>query len=183
VTTLFGGGLAALLATTVVFGACVEVAFYFIAPYANAAGVGPVGPVFVAYALATMSIRVLGRRVLDTLPPHRTAAPAFLCFAVGMALLATRPSWPLLVVAGVACGIGHGTLFPVLGSLAIRRTPPRLRGTTMSLYTGAVEGGGVVGTPIAGAVARALGYSVMFGLMAAVALGGAALVHHDERRR
>jgi MFS family permease len=138
--------------------------------------------VFVAYAVATMAVRVLGRRVLDRLGAHRTAAPAFLCYALGLALLAARPSWALLVVAGIACGLGHGTLFPVLGAIAIARTPPRLRGTTMSLYTGAVEGGGVVGTPLAGAVARAFGYSAMFALMAAVSLGGAALVRRDARR-
>jgi MFS family permease len=181
-TTLFGGGLAPILGMTLVFGAGVEVVFYFVAPYATAAGIGPVGPVFVAYATATMGVRVLGRRVLDTLGPQRTAAPAFVCFAIGLTLLALRPSWPLLVVAGIACGLGHGALFPVLGALAIARTPPRLRGTTMSLYTGAVEGGGVVGTPIAGALARTFGYSAMFGLMAAVSLGGAALVRFDGRR-
>jgi len=182
VTTLFGGGLAPILVMTLVFGACVEVVFYFVAPYAAAAGAGPVGPVFVAYATATMAVRVLGRRVLDTLGPQRTAGPAFVCYALGLTLLATRPAWALLVVAGIACGLGHGTLFPVLGALAIARTPPRLRGTAMSLYTGAVEGGGVVGTPIAGALARALGYPAMFGLMAAVSLGGAALVRLDARR-
>jgi predicted MFS family arabinose efflux permease len=100
---------------------------------------------------------------------------------MGLATLALLPVPGALVLAGIACGAGHGTLFPVLNALAVSRTPARLQGVVVSLYTGALDAGAVLGTPLCGAVART-SYRAMFLMMALASLVGLPLLALDRRR-
>jgi len=81
----------------------------------------------------------------------------------------------------MACGAGHGSLFPVLNGLAVTRTPARFHGTVVSLYTAALDGGAVLGTPLCGAIAHMAGYRAMFAVMAAASLAGLLLMTRDAR--
>ena len=89
----------------------------------------------------------------------------------------------MLVLSGMACGAGHGTLFPVLNALAITRAPARLHGTVVGLHTAALDLGAVVGTPLCGLLAEWAGYRVMFEVMGAACLVGLVLMAADPRRR
>ncbi len=174
------GGLGRVLAASVLLGAGINAAFFFVAPFTRELGLERAAPFFAAYCGTSVVIRILGRRLLDDLGPHRVALPAFLSFAVGLAGLGLLP-WPgVLVVSGVACGAGHGALFPVLNALAIARTAPRRQGTVVGLYTAALDLGGVVGIPICGVVAEGWGYPAMFGLMAAANVAACALMASDR---
>jgi MFS family permease len=179
---LFHGGLVRVMAATLLFGAGINAAFYFLAPFTRDLGLARAAPFFAAYASTTIALRIAGRRLLDRLGPHRVSVPAFGLFAAGLGGLCGLPAPGVLLAAGVACGAGHGSLFPVLGALAVARTPPRLHGTVMSLYTGALDLGAVVGTPVCGAIARVAGYRVMFATMAAASLAGLVLMAADRRR-
>jgi predicted MFS family arabinose efflux permease len=176
------GGLSRVLVATMVFGVGVNAAFYFVAPYTRDLGLARAAPFFAAYATTTILVRVLGRRLLGRPSAHGVAVPAFAVFAAGLAALALLPAPGILVLAGVACGAGHGTLFPVLNALVVTRAPARVQGTIVSLYTAALDLGAVVGTPLCGAVARAAGYPAMFALTAAANVGALALVATDRGR-
>src|SRR5207244_1326677 len=127
-------------------------------------------------------LRLTGRRLLDRLGPHRVAIPAFAAIAAGLGLLCLLPRRGVLVLAGVVCGAGHRSLFPVLNALAIERAPARLAGTVVSFLTAALDLGAVVGTPTCGALAQAAGYRGMFALLAASTLGGLAVMAVDRAR-
>jgi predicted MFS family arabinose efflux permease len=176
------GSILRVLAATLVFGAGLNAAFFFVAPYTRALGIERAAPFYAAYASTTILVRVFGRRLPDRVGAHPIVLPSFATFALGLGLLCLSPSPELLIVAGMACGAGHGSLFPVLNSLAVARAPARLHGTVVGLYTGALDAGGVLGTPLCGAVARLAGYRTMFGLMAAASLGGLLLMAIDRRR-
>jgi MFS family permease len=176
------GGLLRLMAATVLFGAGVEVAFFFVAPFARDLGIERAAPFFASYATTTIVLRIFGRRLPDRLGHHPIALPAFAIFALGLATLCFLPLPGTLVLAGIACGAGHGSLFPVLNALAVSRTPPRFHGTIISLYTAALDAGAVLGTPLSGAVARVAGYRVMFAVMSAFSVGGLLLLVQDRRR-
>jgi len=178
--TVLHGGLLRVMVATVLFGAGIQAAFYFIALFTQELGIARAAPFFAAYASTTIALRVFARRVLDRLGPHRAAIPAFAVFAAGLATLTLLPGRGVLVVAGIACGAGHGTLFPVLQALAVARTPPRLHGRIVSLYTAALDGGAVVGTPLCGALARLAGYRVMYATMAAGSLVGLGVMAADR---
>jgi predicted MFS family arabinose efflux permease len=180
------GGLLRVMLATLIFGAGINAAFYFVAPFTRDLGIARAAPFYVAYAATTIVLRFFGRQLPDRLGAHPIAIPAFGFFAAGLAALVLLPLSGMLVVAGIACGAGHGSLFPVLNGLAVARTPPPLHGTVVSLYTAALDAGAVIGTPLCGAIAHVAGYRVMYAAMALVSLGGLALVRLDalwERRR
>lgn len=180
--TIRHGGLARVLVVTILFGAGINAAFYFVAPFTRAVGLAHAAPFFAAYATTTIVLRIGSRRVLDRLGPHRVSVPAFAVFAAGLALLCLVPHAGALVAAGIACGAGHGTLFPVLNALAVSRTPAHLHGTTVSLYTAAMDLGAVVGTPVCGALAQAFGYRTMFATIALTSVLALTLMRSDARR-
>ena len=85
--------------------------------------------------------------------------------------LYTRTLW-------IACAV-HFT--GGMNGLTVSRTPPRFHGTVVSLYTAALDGGGVLGTPLCGAIAHLAGYRAMFAAMAAASLAGLLLMTRDWR--
>jgi MFS family permease len=174
------GGLLRALIATVLFGAGINAAFYFVAPFTRALGIERTWPFFASYASTTIALRIFGRRMLDRLGTRRVALPAFFVFATGLGTLAALPAPAFLVLAGVACGAGHGTLFPVLQALAVGRTPRALHGRIVSLYTAALDAGAVVGTPLCGALVRAAGYRWMWTCMAASSAVAFALMAGDR---
>ncbi len=176
------GGLAPVLVATVLFGVGINAAFFFVAPFTRVVGMARAAPFFVAYSGTSIVLRVFGRRLLDQVPPHRVAVPAFTAIAVGLGGLWLLPHANVLVPAGMACGAGHGTLFPVLNALALSRTSSRLYGTVVSVMTAALDFGGVVGTPLCGALAEGVGYPTMFLAMAGAAVAGLAIMAADSRR-
>ena len=177
------GGLGRILVATLLFGAGINAAFYFVAPFTRDLGIPRSAPFFIAYATTTIVLRLFGRRLPDRLGAHPIAIPSFALFATGLAALVLLPLPGALIAAGIACGAGHGSLFPVLNGLTVARTPARLHGVVVSLYTAALDAGAVVGTPLCGAIARAAGYRAMFTTMAIASVAGLALVRADGLRQ
>jgi MFS family permease len=175
--------LVPVLAATILFGAGINAAFFFVAPFTRELGIARAAPFFIAYAATTVTLRILGRRVLGRMGTHRVAIPAFAVFAVGLAGICLFPLPGSMVLAGMACGAGHGSLFPVLNALSVSRAPAHLHGVVISVHTAALDLGGVLGTPICGALARVLGYRAMFSTVAGGALCGLAIMLWDRARR
>jgi predicted MFS family arabinose efflux permease len=175
-------GLARVLVVTVLLGVAINAAYFFTAPFVHDLGIARAGPFFIAYSATSVVIRLFGRRTLDLWGPHRVSIPAFVIFGAGLLGLACLPAPGLLVLSGVACGVGHGTLFPVLNALATHRAPAGLQGTVVSLHTAAIDLGAVLGTPVCGAVAELLGYPSMFAVSALACGAGTWLVMSDPLR-
>ena len=172
-----------VLAATILFGAGINAAFFFVAPFTRSLGIARAAPFFIAYAATTVILRIVGRRILGRMGTHRVAIPAFALFAVGLAGICLFPLPGSMVLAGMACGAGHGSLFPVLNALSVSRAPAHLHGIVISLHTASLDLGGVLGTPICGAIAHALGYRAMFASVAGGALCGLAIMLWDRARR
>src|SRR4029453_6268479 len=122
-------GMPLVLAVTVVLVVAINAAFFFVAPFTRDVGLARSGQFFAAYAAMSVTIRLFGRRMLDVLGAHLVSYPAFALFGLGLAALALLPAPGVLILSGLGCGAGHGTLFPVLNALAIARAPARLQGT------------------------------------------------------
>ena len=176
-------GLGRVLVATMVLGFAIDAAFFFVAPFVHGLGMPRAGSFFIAYSATSVVIRFLGRRHLDVLGPHRTSIPAFGFFALGLLALGLLPARGVLVLSGMGCGAGHGTLFPVLNALATRRAPAGLQGTVVSLHTAALDLGGMVGTPLCGLLAQFASYPAMFAVTALACLGGLLLMLLDPVRR
>jgi MFS family permease len=170
---------------TAVLGIAINAAYLFVAPYTRTVGLARAWPFFAAYSATSVVIRLFGRRALDVLGAHRVSGPGFLVYAAGLAALALLPglegaaSTGLLFACGMACGAGHGSLFPVLNALVVTRAPAGKQGAVVGLHTAAIDAGAILGMPLCGAVAERLGYPAMYGATALACLAGLVLMVQD----
>ena len=180
-------GLVNIMLATAILGVAINAAYFFVAPYVHERGLAAAAPFFAAYSATSVVIRLFGRRTLDVLGPHRVSGPGFVSFAVGLMALAALPlvggaqATAVLMVAGMACGAGHGSLFPVLNAIAVARAPAGKQGAVVGLHTAAIDAGAVIGTPLCGVVAGWLGYPAMYAVMGLASLGGLGLMARDGR--
>jgi predicted MFS family arabinose efflux permease len=172
-------GLSRVLTASFLLGVAINAAFFFVAPFTRDLGMARAGTFFATYSLSTVGVRVLGRRTLDTLGAHAVGIPAFVLYAVGLTALVLLPAPGVLIASGICCGLAHGALFPVLSALTITRASVESRGTAISLMTAVVDLGGVIGTPLCGAIAELAGYRLMFVTMAVAAVCGVGVMTTD----
>lgn len=182
-------GLATVMAVTALLGIAINAGYIFVAPFTRVVGLARAAPFFAAYSATSVLIRLFGRRTLDVLGPHRVSVPGFLAYGTALVGLSALPSAHrdgyatlVLVLAGVGCGLGHGSLFPVLNALALARAPIGRQGAVVGLHTAAIDAGAVVGMPLCGFLAEAFGYPVMFATIALACVAGIVLMAEDGRR-
>jgi MFS family permease len=163
--------LLAPLFTTFVFGSAFYCLFTFLVPFAYAAGHGSVSRFFLSYSFTAVAVRVLGGRVPDRIGLRRVLFPALVLFAAGVfAVPHVGPNG--LILVGVACGAGHGYVFPILTVLTAERVSPAQRGRAVTWFTVMFDLGTTVASPACGAVAEWQGYPVMFTLAGVAMLAG-----------
>jgi MFS family permease len=134
------------MAVTALLGIAINAGYIFVAPFTRVVGLARAAPFFAAYSATSVLIRLFGRRTLDVLGPHRVSVPGFLAYGTALMGLSALPSAHrdgyatlVLVLAGVGCGLGHGSLFPVLNALALARAPDRPAGRGGRLHTAAID--------------------------------------------
>jgi MFS family permease len=177
------GGPLRVFVVMALFGAGINAVWYFLALFGRTVGIDHVAPFFLAYAATSVCLRLFGRRLPDRLGPHRVAIPFLGVFALGQLVVCALPAPGAMLLAGVACGAGHGVLWPVLQALALARTSPAMAGAVVAVSTAALDVGGVVGNPVFGWVAETFGYRPMFTLAACCALAALSLMAIDPIRQ
>jgi MFS family permease len=154
--------LAALLATTCVFGIAINSIFTFLAPFAYAHGRGSVGGFFLTYSLTAVAVRLVGGRLPDLIGLRRVLLPALGVLSIGVVLVPYATSAPAWIAVGMLCGAGHGYAFPILGALAVEPVSAAHRGRTMSWFTAMFDLGTTLANPMLGTIAELAGFVPMF---------------------
>lgn len=172
------------MAVTVFFGLGTGTIFAFLPTFAESLGVTTLGLFYTAYAGAAMGVRVVGGRLIDTRGRRAVIVPSMFVqvAATGvlsaLGLLVTRasavPVLPALFVAGLLAGGAHGFLYPGLSALVADEAPEARRGAVVGIFSAVFLVGNAAGAFAFGYVAHALGYGLMWGLLSALLLGGAA---------
>jgi predicted MFS family arabinose efflux permease len=166
-------GLGPIMLTTLTFGVGVTSVFTFLAPFAATLDLGSVGGFFACYAGAAALVRTVGGRLPDAIGLRRVLLPALALLGTGLFGLIGAGRHPaVLPAAGAACGAAHGYIFPILNALAVARAPREAWGAVVSLYTAMFDLGSVIGAPVLGAIALALGYQAMYLAAAAIGIAG-----------
>jgi predicted MFS family arabinose efflux permease len=119
------------------------------------------GAPLLAFAIGTRD-----RRSLLTL--------ALVWYAVGHALSAFAPSYPLLTPIRAACMLGAALFTPQAAAAIGWLTPPEQRGRAVTFIFLGWSVASVIGMPIANFIGDAFGWRVAFGLVALMSLLGAA---------
>src|SRR5699024_3891266 len=117
---------------------------------------------FVAYALASLSSRLLLGRIQDRRGDHVVVLPVFASFIVGLLVLALASTTAGVVISGVLIGIGFGTLLPALLATVVRKVPPARMGVATSTFYLTLDIGSGVGPVLLGLAVSLWGFSGMF---------------------
>ena len=161
-----------------VFG--VASVFVPVAPIAEAPG--RVGGFFFAYFVGLFGMRLASGIGVPWLARPPILVPAYAFMAVGLAILPLGNSILLLVAAGLACGMGHGTVVPILYSLLLFSVSKERRGWAVASLAAAFDAGMILGTLGLGAVAAWIGYHGIFWLSAGIVAAGASTSYLLGRR-
>ena len=122
-----------------------------------------------AYGVATLVCTRLVRPVTARLSAPRVIALGGICLVLGLAIVTIQLSIATVVAAAVLLGGAWAFMHTGLQSWATR-VVPAARGISVAFFAGAVFAGSAVSSAIAGALAEAGHWTIIFGVSAAVAL-------------
>jgi len=153
----------------------------FVAPLAEARGLGFVSLYFTCYSGGAIAIRFIGGRLADELGERTMLPYSILLYIAGIFLLIPAGSSFLLGVAGVLSGIGHGLLFPLLNTMAVRDEPVGIRGKVTGIFTGGIDTGLFAGSLILGYIGDWFGLNTLFAC-AGLSMAGAFILFRFHRQ-
>ena len=147
--------------TILAMGIIIVPALYgYLPKLAEEHGLGWLGPVFFVYSMLVLVLRIIGRKLPDTLGTKRTATLALIGAAAGMVVMGTFVSILGLYVAVVILALGGSLLYPALMVAAVEGVPPNERARALSTFTMFFELSAGIGGPILGLSAWLLGATV-----------------------
>jgi MFS family permease len=147
----------------------------FVAPLAEERGIPVISIFFLAYSAGAIGIRLIGGRLTDRIGESRMLPYALVVSAAGILTLTLVTGGFTLALAGLLAGGGHGLLFPVLNTLAVRGEPFEVRGKATGIFTGAIDAGNFLGSFILGVVGDLAGLSPLFAVAGGALLLGLAV--------
>jgi MFS family permease len=144
----------------------------FIELYGEDIGLEDVGPVFAAYAVSVLLIRVVGARLPDRLGWHRASTIALISVGSGSLLLAAWASVAAVWIAALSMSIGMSLLFPALFSAAVAGVPEEQRSQAVGTFSVFFDLANGIGAPVLGAVVALSSYRGAFLAAALIAACG-----------
>lgn len=145
----------------------------FVAPLAEERNLGFVSAYFFCYSGGAIAVRFVGGRLTDRLGERSVLPYSIGLYMAGLFLLPFTGSQTMLCVAGILSGLGHGLLFPLLNTMAVRDEPAAVRGKATGIFTGGLDAGIFAGSLMLGYIGEWFGLNVLFlcaGLSMATAL-------------
>ncbi len=135
--------------------------FTFAAVHGTTLGVANPGLFFSAFALGSMSLRLLSGQAIDRFGARLVGAPGFLLLLAGLLTLATGTT-PLTFFGGaLLMGVGHGTCQTLLWTQLVERAT-QSRAMAAAGMTNAFDIGIILGSTVGGFIAEAFGFTWMY---------------------
>lgn len=135
----------------------------FMNTYSSEIGLTTAGSFFfLIYAISILLSRPLTGRIFDIKGDNYIMYPAFVLFAIGLALIAMTHSSFLLILASIFTGLGYGSFSPFGQAIAIRSSSIDRLGVSTSTFFGFLDIGVGFGPFIAGLLVPLLGYRNLY---------------------
>lgn len=125
-----------------------------------------------AYLLSVSCLLAAAGRAADLLGRKRVYLTGFSVFVLASAACAAAGTFGVLVAARVVQGAGASMLMAVGPALVTRSFPPEQRARGLGIQLAATYLGLTLGPTVGGAVATAIGWNAVFGVVAAAATAG-----------
>ncbi|MHA3891301.1 MFS transporter [Acinetobacter sp. GXMZU3951] len=125
---------------------------------------------FLVFACSMILVRPWVGRWFDQKGPSSVIYPSFVLFAVGLAVVSQLHQPWVLWLSAILIGVGYGTLFPCLQTVAIQTVPKHRIGHAVSTYFTLFDLGLALGSVIMGILIAYWGYSKTYLLCALITL-------------
>ena len=145
----------------------------FVAPLAEERNLGFISAYFFCYSGGAITIRFVNGWLSGKFGENRILPCSIVLYMAGLLLLPLAYNQAVLCVAGILSGIGHGLLFPLLNTMAVRDESASIRGKATGIFTGGIDSGIFAGSLILGYIGDWFGLNVLFlcaGLSMTIAL-------------
>jgi MFS family permease len=134
----------------------------FVAPLAEERNLGFISVYFFCYSGGAIAIRFVGGKLSDEVGERTVLPYSILLYMSGIFLLPITHNQFLLCLAGIFSGVGHGLLFPLLNTMAVRDEPGEVRGKATGIFTGGIDTGLFAGSLVLGYIGDWFGLNVLF---------------------
>jgi len=134
----------------------------FVAPLAEERNLGFISVYFFCYSGGAIAVRFVGGWLADRLGENRILPYSIVLYMAGLFILPFTYNQITLCAAGVLSGIGHGLLFPLLNTMAVRDEPAAVRGKATGIFTGGIDTGIFAGSLTLGYIGDWFGLNVLF---------------------
>ena len=125
---------------------------------------------FIVFAFSMIIVRPLVGRMYDQRGPSSVIYPSFILFAIGLVIVSFLSNQWVLWISAVFIGMGYGTLFPCLQTIAIQSVNKERMGHAISTFFTLFDLGLAVGSVIMGICIAWVGFQSTYILCAVVIL-------------
>ncbi|MBN2384361.1 MFS transporter [bacterium] len=155
-------GLVRIWVASFLFGAATNATYNFLAPFTRVNALSGISVFFGYYVLTSTIIRLFLGKLPEKLGVRHFYRPAALVLSLGVSLVGLARTQTWLMVAGSMVGVGQGFIFPILITLATRKSSLTNRGMIITMATLLMDLGGMVTSPLLGFIGDLSGYPVLF---------------------
>jgi MFS family permease len=120
------------------------------------------GLVFTAASLATIATIPIAGRAVDRYGARRTVPPVLGLFALGLAVSASAPAMPVLLLGQFLTGAGGGGLYAMSVGTVAKTYPDHMRARVLALMASMWILPGLVGPPLGALIASTVGWRWAF---------------------
>ena len=117
---------------------------------------------FIVFAVSMLLVRPWVGKVYDRKGPSAVIYPSFICFALGLVIVSFLTNQWLLWISAVFMGIGYGSVFPCLQTVAIQTVEKARMGHAISTFFALFDIGLAVGSVIMGVLIAYFGFQATY---------------------
>lgn len=127
---------------------------------------------FIVYVVALIISRPFTGRWFDRYGANVIIVPSIISFAIGMFLLSQANGALIFLLSAAFIGLGWGTIFPSVQTIAISVAAPEKRGAATATFYSTMDAGIGIGSVIVGILGAKIGYSSLYFYSSIFALAG-----------
>ncbi|MCK6074137.1 MFS transporter [Paenibacillus silvae] len=117
---------------------------------------------FLFNAMAVLVVRPFAGRIYDSKGPKALLIPGAVCIALGLVILSTASTMPVLFAAAFMYGIGYGSMQSSLQTWMIQVVSPAQRGMANGMFLNTLDLGIATGALLLGSIASLTSYTEMY---------------------
>lgn len=161
------------------FGIVYSSILSFVSVYAENKGfISVSGYFFVVYAIFMLMARPFAGKWFDRYGANKIVYPCIILFSGGMILLGLADSEWMFLLSAALIGLGYGSMFPCLQTIAIQKAAPHRRGLATATFLSIFDIGIGFGSYIVGIIGDAIGLNAFYTFSSIYILIGIAVYYY-----